>query len=151
MCTSGCGSLRAAATSRACRAGRSTGSPFQNIVLVVLMASWTFSGLVRFGWLDTLGRSILTACVSNGAVMMKMTSSTSITSISGIMLISAIGRAFAPLVSKPPKAMLRGSFHDFRHGGARRGRVGLAVVGAGGEEGEHVVRKSVELGEHEAV
>ena len=50
-----------------------------------------FSGLVMLGWLDALGRSIFTACVSSGAVMMKITSSTSITSISGIMLISAIG------------------------------------------------------------
>src|SRR5215470_10173142 len=151
MCTSGCGSLRAAATSRSCRAGRSSGSPFQNTEPAASMASWTFSGLVRFGWLATLGRSILTACVSNGAVMMKMTSSISITSISGIMLISAIGRAFVALVSNPPKAMLCGLFQNFRHGGARRGRLDLAVVGAGGEEGEHVVRESVELGEHEAV
>ena len=38
-----------------------------------------------------LGRSSLTALVSSGAVTMKITSSTSTTSISGTMLISAIG------------------------------------------------------------
>ena len=57
-----------------------------------------WSGLVRLAWLEALGRSTLTACVSSGAVMMKMTSSTSITSISGIMLISAIGAGAPPLV-----------------------------------------------------
>jgi hypothetical protein len=49
-----------------------------------------------------IGRSMRTECVSSGAVMMKITSSTSITSMSGIMLISAIGRC-APSWSKPPK------------------------------------------------
>jgi hypothetical protein len=48
----------------------------------------------------------LTACVINGAVMMKMTSSTSITSISGIMLISALSPSPLSFVS-PPKAIMR--------------------------------------------
>jgi hypothetical protein len=39
--------------------------------------------------------------VSSGAVMIKMTSNTSITSISGIMLISAIGAAVPPLLNAP--------------------------------------------------
>ena len=50
------------------------------------------------------GRSSLTAWVSSGAVRMKITSSTSITSISGTMLISAMGAA-APCLLKPPNAI----------------------------------------------
>src|SRR5690606_24823753 len=49
-------------------------------------------------WVDTRGRSMRTEWVSSGAVTMKITSSTSMTSISGIMLISASG-APDPLLS----------------------------------------------------
>ena len=93
---------------RSRHSGASTTSPFQYTTPSRSIASCTLSGLVWLAWLEALGRSTLTACVSSGAVMMKMTSSTSITSISGIMLISAIG-ACAPPLSKPPKAMLRPS------------------------------------------
>jgi hypothetical protein len=83
---------------------RSTASPFQYTTPPSSIASWTLSGLVWFAWLEAFGRSTFTAWVSSGAVMMKITSSTSITSMSGIMLISAIGASFAPL-PKPPKAI----------------------------------------------
>ncbi len=48
------------------------------------------SAWVTFGSLAALGRSIFTAWVSSGAVMMKITRSTSITSTSGTTLMSAI-------------------------------------------------------------
>jgi hypothetical protein len=51
------------------------------------------------------GTSMRTACDSNGAVMMKITSSTSITSINGTMLISDIGAPLLPPPLKLPKAM----------------------------------------------
>ena len=63
------------------------------------------SARVRLGRLDALGKSILTAWVSSGAVMMKITNSTSITSMSGTMLISDIAWPL-PLESKLPKAMI---------------------------------------------
>jgi hypothetical protein len=71
--------------------GASTASPFQYTMPSWSMASWMLSGLVRLTSLDALGRSTFTAWVSSGAVMMKITRRTSMTSISGIMLISAIG------------------------------------------------------------
>ena len=55
------------------------------------MANSIFSGLRSLTCELAFGSSSLTACVSSGAVMMKITSSTSMTSISGTMLISAIG------------------------------------------------------------
>src|SRR5262245_24924445 len=102
------------------------------------------------GLLDAFGRSTLTACVSNGAVMMKITSSTSITSMSGIMLISAIG-AVLPSLLKPPKAMSGaalgtggGRFH-------RHDRRRLAHVRAGGEHRVEVVRERIQARQHQAV
>src|ERR1041384_6376020 len=77
------------------------------------MANWILSGLVILGVEVALGRSTFTAWVSSGAVMMKITSSTSITSISGTMLISAIG-APAFFESKLAHAMALG----FPRGGA---------------------------------
>jgi hypothetical protein len=88
-----------------CRFGGCTISPFQNTVPVALIDSEMWSGLVRLGLLVARGRSIFTEWVSSGAVTMKITSSTSITSISGIMLISAIGAA-PPLRSKLPNAIM---------------------------------------------
>src|SRR3954447_6682441 len=58
-----------------------------------------------FGLLAAFGRSILTECVSKGAVIMNMTSSTSITSTSGTTLISAAGIGRLPL-SMLPKAIM---------------------------------------------
>src|SRR5262245_22419757 len=148
MCTSGCGNCRPAATSRSFSTGRLTTSPSQKSWPVALTASWTLSGLVRFGALAAFGRSIFTACVKSGAVMMKITSSTSITSISGIMLMSAIG-APMPLRWKPPKAMSDSllGWNWFRH------HHGAHVVDmcAGGENGEQVVRECIELRQHDAI
>ena len=50
-----------------------------------------FSGLVCVGMLAAFGRSTFTDCVITGIVIRKMISSTSITSTSGVMLISDIG------------------------------------------------------------
>src|SRR5215831_3571451 len=81
--------------------------------------------------------------------MMKMTRSTSITSISGIILISAIG-ASAPLRRNPPNAMsdslsLRDSLPERQH------RTAIADVRAGAQHGKEIVRKTVECGERDAV
>ena len=80
-------------------------SPFQNSEPVASMANSTFSGF----WISAvelaLGRSSLTALVRSGAVTMKITSSTSTTSINGTMLISAMGWDEF-LRSKLPKAMI---------------------------------------------
>ena len=51
---------------------------------------WMASGWVVCGWLVALGSSTLTACFITGMVMMKIISSTSITSTRGVMLISFI-------------------------------------------------------------
>ena len=56
----------------------------------------------------TCGRLIGTACWNNGAVMMKMTNRTSITSTSGVVLISAIGWV-TPRCQKEPKDILASS------------------------------------------
>ena len=58
-----------------------------------------------FGWpASVFGRSSFRLDVISGAVIMKITSSTSITSISGVMLMSLIG--CAPGVrSRRPKAI----------------------------------------------
>src|SRR5262245_10057093 len=124
---------------------RSSVSPFQNTCPSASIATCTLSGLVTFGALEALGRSTFTACVSSGAVMMKITSSTSITSISGIMLISAIGVVALPRC-RSPKAIsgLRRRRLERHHGaGFRRG--------ARGKEGEEVVREAVEACEQQAV
>src|SRR5262245_33541624 len=68
------------------------------------MANSIFSGF----WMSlaevALGRSSLTTLVNSGAVTMKITNSTSTTSISGTMLISAMGWE-EDLRSKLPKAI----------------------------------------------
>src|SRR4029078_2151789 len=77
---------------------------FQYTSPFALIASWIFCGCVILGVLDARGRSTFTACVSSGAVMMKITSSTSMTSISGTMLISAMGALELALLN-PPNAI----------------------------------------------
>ncbi len=57
---------------------------------------------------SVLGRSSFRLVVISGAVIMKITSSTSITSISGVMLMSLIGRE-PGLRSRRPKAMAQDS------------------------------------------
>ncbi|MNH48245.1 hypothetical protein D3C79_1119270 [compost metagenome] len=54
------------------------------------------------GWLVARGRSTFTECFITGMVMMKMMSSTSMTSTSGVMLISFITSSVSSWV---PKAM----------------------------------------------
>ena len=69
------------------------------------MANSTFSGFWMSAFDVALGRSSLTALVRSGAVTMKITSSTSTTSINGTMLISDMGWDEV-LRSKLPKAMV---------------------------------------------
>src|SRR6185295_5754545 len=106
------------------------------------MPSWMLSARVMLGVLVALGRSILTECVRSGAVMMKITSSTSMTSISGIMLISAIG-ASAPLRWKPPKAMLGALPRGLRRF-ERDHRCCVVHVRARREDREEIVCETVE-------
>src|SRR3990167_5116187 len=63
----------------------------------------TVSGLTFCASLFARGKSMLTACFITGTVMMKMISSTSITSTSGVMLISFITSSVSSWV---PKAMV---------------------------------------------
>src|SRR5574343_813550 len=105
-----------------------------------------FSGV---GVLAARGKSTLTECVISGAVMMKMMSSTSITSTSGVMLISAVG-IWLPGELNEPMAMLCSL-----RGSAGAHRVDLGAVGdeglADGEEGVQVVGEGVQIGQHDAV
>src|SRR5258705_13176195 len=78
--------------------------------------------------------------------MMKMTSSTSITSMSGIMLISAIA-AGCPSCLKPPNA-ISGSLG---HGLQRRHAAGRGYRRSGGEHRVEIVRVRIELRQHEPV
>src|SRR6185503_21180379 len=105
-------------------------SPFQNSAPEASTANSIFSGFWMSALEVALGRSSLTAWVSSGAVTMKITSSTSTTSINGTMLISAIGcEAF--LRSKLPKAMVRLLVHGRqRRAGARRSALLRRLQGA---------------------
>src|SRR5204862_3428682 len=86
---------------------------------------------VSLGWAaSVLGRSSLRLDVISGAVIMKMTSRTSMTSISGVMLMSLIGCA-PGLRSRRPKAI----------GCARPPSAALVD-----DHFAHVVRKAFELG-----
>ena len=58
--------------------------------LLTVMTVGSFGSLI--GGASVCGRSTGTPTVSSGAVTMKTTSSTSMTSTSGVTLISAIGR-----------------------------------------------------------
>src|SRR5690242_887338 len=109
-----------------------------------------WSGFVRLAWLAAFGKSIFTAWVSSGAVMMKMTRRTSITSISGIMLISAIG-ADSPPALKLPNAISGCSADRQRRRLERHHRSDIVDAGAGSEESVEIVRERVELREHHAV
>ena len=81
-----------------------TGSLFQYSLPSPAIDSVIVSGFSCAVGDCALGKSSLIACVSSGAVMMKMTSSTSITSTSGVVFISAIG-AWPVRPSSPPNAM----------------------------------------------
>ena len=67
--------------------------------LVILSTS--FSSLCSIGCAEARGRSTLTPLWISGAVTMKMMSSTSITSTSGVTLMSAIARRAPP----PPSTL----------------------------------------------
>src|SRR5258706_14657356 len=100
-----------------------------------------------------LGRWSLTALVSSGAVTMKITSSTSTTSINGTMLISAMGWDEV-LRSKLPKAMSLSSL--VVDGGQRHAAwFGTATAGLQGtahrQEGQELEGEGVELGGKHAV
>src|SRR5450830_1813711 len=96
------------------------------------------SGLVVSGWLLTRGRSMLTACCITGTVMMKMISSTSMTSTRGVMLISFITSSLSSWV---PKAMSGSCLDGWGRADPRTGDiVGMQVMG-----------KAVELGQHRLV
>ncbi|MNN78726.1 hypothetical protein D3C81_1953040 [compost metagenome] len=71
-----------------------------------------FCGLVSFGWFVARGRSIFTAWLMTGIVMMKMISNTSMTSTSGVMLISLITSSSSP--SSVPNAMMRSFWRECR-------------------------------------
>src|SRR5471030_973488 len=72
------------------------------------MESVIVSGVSRATCDATFGKSSRIACVNNGAVMMNITSKTSMTSINGVMLISAMGAPF-DFLSSPPNAMMYSS------------------------------------------
>src|SRR5512144_1397941 len=88
-----------------------------------------------FGWpASVLGSSSFRLVVMSGAVIMKITSSTSMTSISGVMLMSLIG--WAPgLRSRRPKAI-----------GCSAHGLGLARPAAVDDHLAQIVREAFELG-----
>ena len=67
-----------------------TSVPFQPIVPSKSTSMRTMSGGFGGGLLGPIGMFIFTACVWIGMVMISMISSTSITSISGVVLMSTI-------------------------------------------------------------
>src|SRR5882672_6626697 len=90
-CTSGCSGISAAARNRAsssCRSGSTR--PFQIRVPSKSTSMVTTSGGTSGGGGVPTGMFSLTACVWIGMVMMSMMSRTSITSISGVVLMSTI-------------------------------------------------------------
>src|SRR5882724_4915790 len=95
------------------------------------MANSTFSGFWMSALEVALGRSSLTALVKSGAVTMKITSSTSATSINGTMLISAMGWD-EDLRSKLPKAMRTSRLvvHGRERRAARPGSAARGLQGA---------------------
>src|SRR4051812_31342584 len=99
------------------------------------------SGLASCGWLLARGRSMFTACFITGTVIMKMMSSTSMTSTRGVMLISFITSSVSSWVPKATSAAL---LHGDHVGRAAAGR----HPGAGQEVGMQVVRETVELHDH---
>src|SRR3954462_4419196 len=82
---------------------------------------------------------MLTACLSTGTVIMKIMSNTSMTSTSGVMLISFITSSVSSCV---PKAMSASLLHGDDLGGATAGD-----ARAGHEVGVQVVGKAVQLAE----
>src|SRR5688572_24059189 len=124
------------------------------------IANSILSGLSWFAVELTLGSSSLTACVSSGAVMMKITSSTSITSISGTMLMSDIGAEpllpskLAKAITVPSASGVRGRGLRRRHAQRRHRRCALSAAAqrlAQREERHQLERERIELGRQHAV
>src|SRR5690242_8789470 len=89
------------------------------------MESVTVSGFSGAAAPAACGRSSLMEWVKSGAVMMKITSNTSITSTMGVTLMSAMGAGCRSSL-KLPKAMV------FSSGDARAGgQIGMQIVGEG--------------------
>src|SRR3954462_2459199 len=86
---------------------------------------------------------MLTACLSTGTVIMKIMSSTSMTSTSGVMLISFITSSVSSWV---PKAISASLLHRHHLGGVAAGH-----PRAGDEGGMQVVGKAVQLVQHALV
>src|SRR3990167_7500153 len=106
----------------------------------------TVSGLISFGALSARGRSIFTEWVSTGTVMMKMISSTSMTSTSGVMLISLMASS---LSSRPlPNAISVASLLGRDMGDLHQRLLVAGERRAGDEVGMQLVRKPVELAQH---
>src|SRR3546814_17531492 len=101
------------------------------------------------GWAVACGISIRMEWVSSGAVMMKITSNTSMTSISGTILISDIV-CVELLESKLPKAM-SGSACAGQIDGACTLVHAIRHLLAGGQECKQVVRKGVQTRQVDAI
>ena len=71
--------------------------PFQTIVPSKSMSIWMTSGRSRGGGWLVCGMSSFVACVMTGIDMISTMMSTSITSMSGVVLISIIGAPSPPL------------------------------------------------------
>src|SRR6478735_973683 len=100
ICSSGCGFLCEVTRSCACSAASVIGSSFQYSWPDVLTPSVIGSGGLSGGGLSVgWGRSILILCDSIGTVIMKMISSTSITSTSGVTFMSDIGPLPPPVLN----------------------------------------------------
>src|SRR3954471_24075142 len=104
---------------RASRSGRPAScSPFQMMVPSKSMSMVTICGCTVFGGGLPTGMLSFTACVWIGIVMMSMMRSTSITSISGVVLMSTITSAsFCPL---PTDIAMAGPFSAARRAARRR-------------------------------
>src|SRR6185312_1173561 len=113
------------------------------------------SGLASNGWLLARGKSMFTEFFSTGTVMMKMISSTSITSTMGVTLISFITSSVSSWV---PKAMgqflLNGNTWRQTSGLFHRDNIAVAAGGnprARHEVGVQVVREAAQLDQNEFV
>src|SRR5438094_759458 len=92
---SGCSAIAAAPRMRASSSGRlESCSPFQMMVPSKSISIVTTCGCVAGGGGVPTGMLSLTACVWIGMVMISMMSSTSITSMSGVVLMSTITSAW---------------------------------------------------------
>src|SRR5690606_29999224 len=144
MRTSGWGSAAASLANRAGSSSSAIGCSFQNSAPDGSMARSITTGFCSTGWAVTWGTLMRIEWLSRGAVMMKITSSTSITSINGTMLISDMVVP-GPLESKLPNAMSGSPVAGQADGPAVALVAAVGHLLAGGQEGEQVVRKSVEL------